>query len=66
MPVFRVLGFASRRSGRSKIARGKGFANFFYTRPDGEVHPIDSHSLIATDSQDNREALRDVLREVIR
>jgi hypothetical protein len=40
------------------------FANLFYARPDGEVHPIDSHSLVATNSQDNKEVLEDVKKLV--
>ncbi|WP_411733829.1 hypothetical protein [Paeniglutamicibacter sp.] len=44
----------------------EGFANHFYARPDGEVHPIDSHSLIATNSQENDEVLKHVLNEVMK
>jgi hypothetical protein len=42
------------------------FANHIYTRPDGEVHPIDSHSLIATNSQENDKVLKHVLNEVMK
>lgn len=42
----------------------EGFANHFYTRPEGERDAIENRSLIATDSQDNKEVLEDVKKLV--